>query len=140
MTEIKHLVTINAPAEAVYRAITDQEGLAGWWTEQTRAEPKVGSIAEFAFGEKYLNRMKITGLVPDKKVTWECIHGDKEWIGTRFVFDLEERDGKTVTRFAHTNWNEATDLYALCNYHWGRYMTSLKSYCETGKGTPFQAE
>ncbi len=138
MADIRHLFTINAPASKVYKAITDQEGLANWWTKETKAEPTVGSIAEFRFGERYLNRMRITSLVPDKKVTWECIQGDREWVGTRFVFDLEEREGKTLVRFAHTNWNEATDFYARCNYHWGHYMVSLKNYCETGKGTPYQ--
>ncbi|UCG62075.1 MAG: SRPBCC domain-containing protein [Candidatus Zixiibacteriota bacterium] len=138
MPDIKHLLTIEAPASKVYKAITDEKGLAGWWTEETKAEPTVGSIAEFRFGERYLNRMRITDLVPHKKVTWECIEGDKEWIGTRFVFDLEEREGKTVTRFAHADWRADTDLYALCNYHWGRYMVSLKNYCETGKGAPYQ--
>ena len=29
------------------------------------------------------------------------------------------------------------DGLATCNYHWGFYMRSLKSYCETGKGQPF---
>lgn len=138
MADIRHLLTINAPVSKVYKAITDQEGLANWWTKETKAEPTVGSIAEFRFGERYLNRMRITSLVPDKKVTWECIQGDREWVGTRFVFDLEEREGKTLARFAHTDWDEATDFYALCNYHWGQYMVSLKNYCETGKGTPYQ--
>ena len=140
MPDIKHQLTINAPVGQVYRAITDQDGLAGWWTEQAVAKPTVGSIAEFRFGDRYLNRMRITALVTDKKVTWECIQGDREWIGNRFVFDLEECEGKTLTRFAHTDWSEASDFYAACNYHWGRYMSSLKKYCETGKGSPFRSE
>jgi len=140
MPDIRHLLTINAPKEKVYRAITHQDGLAGWWTKQTKAKPETGSIAEFRFGDRYFNQMRITRLEPNSAVAWECIQGDKEWIGTRFLFELEESEGKTIMRFAHTDWNEDTDMYALCNYHWGRYMTSLKQYCETGKGTPYTGE
>lgn len=30
MPDIRHLVTIDAPPETVYRAVTEQVGLAGW--------------------------------------------------------------------------------------------------------------
>jgi len=54
MAEIRHLVVIAAPPSKVYAALTEQAGLAGWWTEETVAEPVVGSVAEFKFGERYL--------------------------------------------------------------------------------------
>jgi len=82
--------------------------------------------------------MKITNLEDKQKVEWECLQGDKEWMGTNFVFELEEKNNKTTLRFTHSNWKEVTDFYASCNYHWGWYMTSLKNYCETGKGQPFK--
>jgi hypothetical protein len=31
------------------------------------------------------------------------------------------------------------DFYANCNFHWGFYLQSLKDFCESGKGKPFQA-
>ena len=138
MAEIKFLLTIRAPSEVVYKAITEQNGLAGWWTLDTIAEPVVGSIAEFRFGDIYHNKMRILRLVANKEAEWECIQGDKEWIDTRFIFDLEDKGDFTVLRFAHTHWQKTTDFYASCNYHWGRYMVSRKDYCETGKGDPFK--
>ena len=42
MSDIKHLVTIDAPIRVVYMALTEQDGLAGWWTTDTVAEPVVG--------------------------------------------------------------------------------------------------
>ncbi len=140
MPDIKHLVTIDAPVSAVYKAVTHQEELAGWWTRETVAAAEVGSILEFNFGNKYHNKMRLIKLVPDRRVEWECIEGDKEWVKTTFTFDLEEKDGKTVLRFSQDGWREATDFYALCNTTWGFYMQSLKSYCQTGKGTPFPEE
>ena len=137
MPEMKHLVEINTPASVVYRAVTEQAGLAAWWTTETVAEAKVGGILEFRFGHEYHNKMRVTNLVPNRRAEWECIADEKQWIGTKFTFDLEEQGGKTILRFSHYDWREATDFFAKCNYHWGYYMHSLKQYCETGQGTPY---
>ncbi len=141
MSEIRHLLKINTPASAVYQALTHQAGLQQWWTPETTAMPVVGSVNEFNFGPKYHNKMKVIRLEPDRAVEWECLEGDKEWIGTTFHFLLEEDDdGQSTLRFTHGNWREPTDFLAHCNYKWGYYMRSLKFYCETGKGTPFQPD
>ncbi len=138
MAEIKHFLIIKASPEKVYRAITEQEGLASWWTRETIAKPQVGSVAEFKFGNQYHNKMRIIRLEPYKIVEWECIMGDKEWIGTTFYFELILNGENTSLRFTHGNWKEMTDFFASCNFHWGHYMRSLKDYCETGKGEPFK--
>lgn len=137
MAELRHLVVIEAPARTVYRAITEQEGIAGWWTRDTVAEPKVGTVAEFTFGDRYHNEMRIVALEDDSRVEWECLVGDPEWVGTRLVFSLEENEGRTTVRFSHGGWRDMTDFFASCNFNWGFYMRSLKSYCETGEGEPF---
>lgn len=140
MSELKHFVVINASVERVYEALTEQSGLAAWWTEQTIAEPMVGSIAEFRFGDRYHDKMRVTRLEEYRRVEWECIEGDAEWIGTTIVFSLEPRDDSTIVRFSHGKWREETDFFANCNYHWGFYMRSLKLLCETGVGEPFTNE
>jgi uncharacterized protein YndB with AHSA1/START domain len=139
MPNIRHLVTIKAPAARVYQAITTQEGLASWWTEDTIAAPEQGSVLEFTFGEKYHDKMELLELLENQRVVWKCIEGDSEWVDTIFTFELEDKEDKTTLRFAQLNWRGETDFYALCNTTWAYYMQSLKSYCETGKGTPFQA-
>ena len=136
MADIRHLVTIDAPVGAVYLALTRQEGLAGWWTTDTVAKPEIGSTAEFRFGERHHNIMRVDGLDLDSRVSWTCLVGDTEWVGTTLEFRLEHRDGATIVRFCHGNWREKTDFFASCNYHWGFYMRSLKLFCETGTGTP----
>ena len=78
MYDIKHLVTIDAPIPVVYMALTEQEGLAGWWTSDTVANPSVGSIAAFQFGDRHHNTMRIEALEPNKRVEWTCLDGDPE--------------------------------------------------------------
>lgn len=140
MAQIRHNVFIDCKPVEVYNAITTKSGIQGWWTVDTVIEPLTGSIAEFNFGDRYHNKMRIRDLIPNKLVTWQCLEGDPEWIGTEFMFDLELIDGKTLLRFGHNKWEEITDFYAHCNYQWGRYMVSLKKICEKGIGDPFHIE
>ena len=136
MADIRHLLTIEAAASTVYRAITEEEGLRGWWTHETVARPEVGSIAEFNFGSRYHNKMQIVALERAAHVEWLCLEGDAEWVGTRFVFDLESQGERTVLRFCHCSWRQTTDFFASCNYQWAYYMRSPKAFCEAGIGTP----
>jgi uncharacterized protein YndB with AHSA1/START domain len=138
MEHIRHYVLIKAPINSVYKAITTQEGLSQWWTNQTTAKAEIGFVNEFRFGPEYFNKMRISELVSDKLVSWHCEDGDKEWIGTKLTFSLSSKDGSTILRFAHREWHEATEFYENCNFHWGLFLNSLKMLCETGKGKPFQ--
>ena len=135
MPEIRHNIIIKTTSERVYEAITTQEGLANWWAKQTIAKPEIGFVNIFTFGT-FRNEMKVTMLNPNKKVEWKCINSIDEWIDTNILFDLEEKEGHTLLRFTQSGWRAVTDTFAGCNYDWGRFMTSLKLFCETGTGTP----
>ncbi|HEV8285889.1 MAG TPA: SRPBCC domain-containing protein [Chitinophagaceae bacterium] len=135
MADIRHKLVIKTSSEKVYEAITTQEGLANWWCKQTTAKPEVGFVNTFTFGN-LKNEMKVTELTPNKRVEWHCNISIDEWVNTNISFDLEEKDGRTILRFAHSGWRAATDFFDACNYDWARFMTSLKSFCETGSGTP----
>ena len=137
MPDIRHLVEINSPANVVYRAVTEQAGLAAWWTPTCKAEPKVGAVLVFDFNDQYHNEMRVTNLVPDRRAEWRCVVSVDEWIATTITFDIQQQGDLTILRFSHAGWREATDFFAKCNYHWGYYMRSLKQYCETGQGTPY---
>lgn len=137
MAEILHLLNIKTTdTSKVFNAITTQKGLSNWWTTETQASPEVNSIASFRFLPDYHNEMKVTKLEKNKRVEWLCITGDPQWVGTKFIFNIEPEKDSINLRFSHTDWRETTDLFAVCNYHWGLYMKSLKTYIETGKGNP----
>ena len=135
MPEIRHNVIIKTTPEKIYEAITTEEGLANWWTKQAIAKPELGFVNIFTFGT-FRNEMKVTMLNPNKKVEWHCINSIEEWIDTDISFDFEEKDGQTILRFVQSGWRGVPDTFAGCNYDWGRFMTSLKLFCETVTGTP----
>ncbi|MEW4925694.1 SRPBCC domain-containing protein [Algibacter sp. 2305UL17-15] len=140
MANIRHNLTIEAPVKKVYDAITLEQGLRGWWTNDASAKPEIGHINHFKFGTEYFNKMEVSKLKFPTNVTWICKDGDKEWIGTKLTFDLEDKEGVTSLKFSHLNWAEESEFFGFCNHQWGRFLDSLKSLCETGKGQPFKQE
>ena len=137
MPDILHRVGIEAPMETVYWALTDEEGLAGWWTRNVKAPPGVGAVIQFRFADKGFNDMKVLELQPNKLVRWLCVDGAKEWIGTGLSFELKQNNGSTVLLFAQRGWKEEVEFMHYCSTKWATYLLGLKSLCEGGKGTPY---
>src|SRR5689334_17044359 len=137
MADIKNLFHINAPAEQVYDAIATIHGLRNRWTVETNGDANIGGTLKFRFGSYGGPDMIVKELEPNKVVEWNCVNGMEDWVGTELSFKLDINEGKTRVRFAHTNWKNDGDFFAACSFTWGRYMESLRQYCEAGKGKPF---
>lgn len=134
---IFHRLLIKTPVEKVYHALTTQEGLAGWWTPDTIAEPAVGSISRFAFGPDYFKEMEVTALAPYSLIKWRCIKAFEDWIGTTLTFELEPHQKGCTLLFHHDGWEAYTPEFASCSFDWALFFRSLKFFCETGKGFPY---
>lgn len=137
MANIEHLQTVHVPASKVYETLTTAEGLSEIWTNELVISNQIGFINEFRFGSNDTTKMRIEELIADKKVVWQCIDSDPEWIGTTISFDIQEKNGKSFITLRHTNWKEVTPFYRSCNYNWAIFLYSLKSYCEDGNGMPY---
>jgi uncharacterized protein YndB with AHSA1/START domain len=139
MVDIRHRVEISASLGSVYEAVATPEGLSAWWTRDgVRGESSPGSTLQFFFGQPDPAAvMEVTRLDPDGHVSWSCREGAEEWVGTTLSFDLTEKDNETVVLFSHADWREPVDFMAHCSARWAYFLLSLKSYLETGTGTPF---
>jgi uncharacterized protein YndB with AHSA1/START domain len=112
MADLIHEITINAPAEKVHAAITTQTGLRQWRTDDSVAEPRVGTVAEFGFFKrKTVFRMKIEEL-STQKIVWSCVGGPDEWVGTRLTWVLSPKNGATRINFRHANWSQPMAIMA----------------------------
>ena len=136
MPAVKLLLHINAPQEKVYEAISSLNGMRNWWTVDTSGDDKKGGVLQFRFGGQGPD-FKVIELKPSSSVIWECVGGIPEWIGTQLIFQLDQSEGKTRVRFQHANWKEDSDFFASCAFSWGRYLESLRQYCQTGTGEAF---
>jgi uncharacterized protein YndB with AHSA1/START domain len=139
MVDILHRIGITASPDDVYTALTTIDGLAGWWTENTKGDDTVGGVIQFRFA----NAPGAGGfdmLVLDNKpgtlVRWEVVDGPEEWIGTHVSFELSQADDFTIILFKHEGWKESVEFMYHCSTKWATFLMSLKQYVETGKGDP----
>lgn len=162
MPNIHQELYIAASAEEVYHALTHQTSLSAWWTPGARAVSETYAVLRFPFGNGYFKEMKITELRSSEYVEWVCITGADEWVGTTISFRLEAGNKEiidaahpeiadqseqsiqsteaTLLIFRHDHWKDDSPMFAECNYTWGRFLSSLKLYCETGTGRPWPTQ
>ena len=65
-------IDIETTPGRLYEAITTQQGLAGWWTPQVKAEPTVGALNEFRFEGTTLT-FRVEELEPARHVAWSSV-------------------------------------------------------------------
>jgi hypothetical protein len=140
MAHIHHFLPIKAKKRVIFDAITGQNGLSQWLTKDCIAKPVTEFVNEFRFGGLIENHMKIIDLQQDYRVEWECIKSIEEWMGTRVIFEIAEKNGLSFLNFLHIGFENEDDLFDNSNFNWAKSLMSLKNFCETGKGSPFNPE
>ena len=138
---IRHAVDIEAPADAIYRAISTSEGEAAFWTSDVDVEPIVGSVARFGFPEAPVDlRRRIDAREPGRRVRCACLGDFPYWAGTTISWELSAapKPGTTVL-FRQDGWPDAyPELdYAGVSYTWARIVGALKAYVESGTPQPY---
>jgi len=139
MAAIVEELTIEASPESVFNALTQQDKIACWWTDDLSATPEVGSLAEFRFSQgTFVIQFEVAELVKDKKVYWISRQGPPtgHWIGTRVTWQLTPVHNGTQLIFNHDGFTQADRRYEITRGWWEHFLASLKSYLETGKGNP----
>lgn len=130
MADLHHEIHVAARPEAVIDAITTQDGLRAWWTSDSVAEPRVGAVAEFGFGERStVFRMKVTALSAER-VEWACVGDVDEWEGTTLRWQVQPDDDGCLLRFTHAGWRSEDGMFATCNTTWGELMYRLRDHVE----------
>jgi uncharacterized protein YndB with AHSA1/START domain len=138
MADILHRVGVKSETpEKVYDALTTVEGLAGWWTDDTRGSGDVGDVLEFRFPPVGGFDMEVLDVRPSERVAWRVVDGPEEWIGTEVDWRLEQREDYTIVLFAQRGWREANEFMHHCSTRWATYLLSLKELVETGFAHPF---
>lgn len=134
--DIVHIVDIKTTPDRLYEAVTTQQGLAGWWTRQTKAEPKVGAINEFGFGPDMSFKLRVDKLDPGNRVEWASVQAPPDWQGTKIVFDITSTKEGVSLRFTHAGFTGTGGGFGVYSYSWAQFLRSLKLLLETGKGEP----
>jgi hypothetical protein len=134
-------LTDNTPQE-VFKAITN---VRGWWSEEIEGgTEKLNDEFRYHFKDVHSCIMKLIEVVPDQKVVWlvkdnyfNFTKDKTEWVGTKIIFEISEKDNQTQLRFTHLGLVPAYECYDVCFNAWSGYITnSLRDLVATGKGKP----
>ncbi|MFY9797474.1 MAG: SRPBCC domain-containing protein [Candidatus Nitrosopolaris sp.] len=115
--QIKKSIVINASPEVVFKAITDQNELTNWFSDQAILETKVGGKMKFSFYKNskrgnqecgrdrdYFHEGTISEFVLNKKIsyTWEDSY-EADFPRTVVTWELEKiENDKTNLKLLHT--------------------------------------
>ena len=131
-------MTDRSPMEA-FDAINN---VSDWWTGEIEGDShKIGDEFTYRYKDLHYSKQKVTGFVPGKMVEWlvtdsnlNFIDDKTEWTGTRIVFHITEKDGKTELRFTHYGLVPQGECYDACSNAWsGLINHSLHELIVTGK-------
>lgn len=138
MPEILHLIKIRAPRDAVYRALSTEEGIRNWWTRDAVLAPDVGGGGAFGFYERgMVIKLKIADRRPPSRMAWDVVSSTGgAFDGTAITFDVKSDEEIASVLFAHRGFKDVPGNIASATTRWGFYLLSLKHYLETGKGSP----
>jgi uncharacterized protein YndB with AHSA1/START domain len=139
MADIIQEITIAAPPQRIFDAITSREGLLSWWTDDATRADAVGQVAEFGFFKRaVVFRMRVDELKVAERIRWSCIGGPDDWLGTELTFEISpmSADGTRV-RFIHSGWRAEDGMYPSATSTWAQIMPHLKKYTESGVPGPY---
>lgn len=145
MNRFEQRVVVSASKERVFEAITN--GVPDWWTHMFDgvSDEKNGRFT-VRFGEHIFKTMQVEKLIPQDLVVWfveqsrigiPTLVNQEEWTGTWIVWQLENREGKTIINLTHEGLTPAIECYDICVDGWQQFLQSLKQFVETGIGMPF---
>ena len=121
MTAITKTITIRAPIERVWAALTDPEAIASWMGSEVLSEPLPGGAYAYFDGE---TTGVYTRLEPPNRLeyTWRQSNWPSEWADSLVRWQLKQIGDETEVRLVHENFpneeerighDEGWDLYWL---------------------------
>ena len=134
--------TVDQTPEDVFTAINN---VRGWWSEEIEGDTdKLGAEFHYHFKDVHRCTLKITELLPGKKVAWLVVDNyfnftkDKsEWKDTTISFEISQKGGTTTIHFTHLGLVPEYECYDACSNGWDIYInSSLRDLITTGKGQP----
>ena len=129
---------VNAPADALFDAITNTSGLAAWWTGVT-GSTEAGGELRFFFDPPEPCVMHVDQATRPTTVQWTVTSCDflRDWVGTRPTFTITPVDGEACElHFRHYGLTAELDCIEDCTQGWNFFLQSLRRFVEVGRGTP----
>ena len=150
---IERTIEINAPAEKVWKALTDAQELMRWFPLDARVTPGKGGTIYFSWGPPYQGSNEIQIWEQNRHLriadNWsEHSQGEKVQETEKDIpaqvamdFELENAGSKTILRLVHSGFGADTDWedeFDATSRGWIFELNNLKHYLENHEGSTRQ--
>ena len=132
-------IRVNAPADALFGALTTTSGLAAWWNPAT-GSGQTGGELQFVMNAPEPLVMHVDEAIRPVSVRWTVTDCPflPDWVGTRPTFSITPLDDNSCQlHFHHQGLSEELECIDMCTRSWDHYMASLRGYLENGSGSPY---
>lgn len=142
VTNFSTAFSVDQTPEEVFAAVTN---VRGWWSGEIQGETdSLGAVFTYRYQDVHRSTQRITEVIPNEKMVWEIsnsylsfVEDTSEWDGSKVVFEISAKEGKTELRFTHVGLTPAGECYENCSTAWSFYVNnSLRNLITTGIGHP----
>lgn len=131
-------IDVDAPIEAVWKAVTEAEGLANWFSPIAKVSaPGLNGEVTAAWSEEMAFTTRVDAWEPGRRVRWiaEDIMGPGTALTTDF--HLDAAGGKTRIRLVQSGFGEFEgwdDFFESTETGWAYFLYNLRLYLEAHQG------
>lgn len=127
-------VFIDAPVDAVWRALSQAEELTRWFPVDARVEPGVGGTFWISWGEGAEGGAPITLWEPQRALGWTETYGA---IKLAVEFHIEAQGSGTIVRLVNSGFDASSDWdeqFHMTEGGWTWFLAHLRHYLEKHRG------
>ena len=131
---------IDAPVDAVWKALTDAAELSNWFPLDARVKPGEGGSIFVSWGPDCEGEAPITAWEPNRRFQWTEMFkpkGESEPVPVTIDYTLEAKGGRTVLRLVHSGFGrgEGWDgFYDSISRGWKFELRGLRHYLQHHRG------
>jgi uncharacterized protein YndB with AHSA1/START domain len=132
-------VTVEAPVEAVWKALSQGDGLEQWFPPHARVEPGVGGKVWLSWGPGMEGEGLIQAWEPNRRIAWAQPSWGEGAAAVPVVVDftIEARGGSTVVRLVHSGFGVGADwdeMFDATKAGWTYFLFNLAHYLLRHRG------
>lgn len=133
--------SVSRPPQEIFTAVNN---VTAWWTKTLKGHSQqLNDEFTVQFADIHYSKQKLIEVKRDEKIVWlvtesnlSFLENKSEWTGTKIIFDITEKAGKSELRFTHEGLHPDIECYGACSVAWAQYVRSLEQLITTGTGRP----
>nr|WP_294791141.1 SRPBCC domain-containing protein [uncultured Mucilaginibacter sp.] len=138
-TDFTTTITVDQTPQEVFEAIITPQN---WWSGEFEGNTQeVNDEFTYRYEDMHYSKQRVIESISGKKIVWlvtesqlNFIEDKEEWTGTKIIFDISEKEGKTELKFTHEGIKPEVECYDACSTAWGQLIQqSLFTYISTGE-------